>query len=96
MRLKQKLTVEDAEIIGLNALTFVAEDEARLGRFLALTGLSAEELRASAGETSTLRAVLEYLAGDESMLLVFAAAASLPPERIGAAISLLDGAGDRS
>lgn len=93
MRLKTKLTVEDAEIIGLKALAFLAEDEARFAKFLALTGLDPAELRSRAGETATLRAVLEYLASDESLLLVFAAGASLPPEHIGTAVTLLAAAG---
>ena len=82
-------TLEDAEIIGLRALAFLADDENRIGRFLALTGLSTEELRTQAGEASTLHAVLEHLAGDESLLLVFAAAAAIEPDRIGPALQVL-------
>lgn len=83
------MTLEEAEIIALRALAFLADDEARLRRFLALTGLSGPELRANAGDASTLSAVLEHLAGDESLLLVFAAEASFPPERIGLALQAL-------
>jgi len=90
MRSKNRLTLEDAEVIALKALTFLADDESRLGRFLALTGLSASELRMRAAESTMLHAVLEYLAGDESLLLVFAAEASLPPEQIGPALQLLE------
>ncbi len=89
MRSRYTLKLDEAEIIGLKALAFLAEDETRLGRFLALTGLTGAELSAQAGKPETLWAVLDHLAGDESMLLVFAAAASLPPERIGEAIELL-------
>lgn len=85
----KKITVEEAEVIGLKALAFLADDEARLGRFMALTGISADELRAHAGETGTICAVLEYMASDESLLLVFAAENNLPPERIGPALYLL-------
>jgi Protein of unknown function (DUF3572). len=95
MRLKTKLTVEDAEIIGLKALTFLAEDEGRLAKFLAFTGLDPADLRSRAGEPSILQAVLEYLASDESLLLVFAAGANLPPEHIGTAVTLLEAAGSR-
>lgn len=89
MRPRQGLTLEEAEIIGLKALAFLADDEARLGRFLALTGLSGPELRAKAGDAGTLAAVLEHLAGDESLLLVFAAVSSLPPEHVGPALQAL-------
>ena len=82
-------SLEEAEIIGLKALAFLADDEDRLGRFLTLTGLSAAGLRANAGAASTLCAVLEHLAGDESLLLVFTAEASLPPDAIGHALHVL-------
>ncbi|MCL4765885.1 MAG: DUF3572 family protein [Hyphomicrobiaceae bacterium] len=85
------VSLEEAEIIGLRALAFLAEDEARLDRFLALTGMSGAELRARTGDPGTLLAVLEHLAGDESLLLVFAAEAALPPERIGPALQVLAG-----
>ncbi len=87
----KRLSLEDAEVIGLKALGFLAEDEARLGRFLALTGLSVEELRQSAGSTGITSAVLEYITGDESLLLVFATSASLAPEMIPQALSVLSG-----
>lgn len=80
---------EEAEVIGLKALAFLAGDEARLGRFLALTGLTAAGLRENAGAPGTLAAVLEHLAGDESLLLVFTAEASLPPDAIGPALQVL-------
>lgn len=96
MRPRQGLTLEDAEIIGLKALAFLADDEARLGRFLALTGLSGPELRAKAGEAGTLAAVLEHLTGDESLLLVFAAEASLRPEQVTPALHALSGEAERS
>ncbi|HEX7075688.1 MAG TPA: DUF3572 family protein [Hyphomicrobiaceae bacterium] len=89
MRSAPQMPLEEAEVIGLKALAFLAEDEARLSRFLALTGLRGDELRARAADAATLWAVLNHLAGDESMLLVFAASASLPPERIGPALQLL-------
>ena len=89
MRSAPAMTLEEAEVIGLRALAFLAEDEARLSRFLALTGLTGEELSMRAADTATLCAVLDHLAGDESMLLVFTASASLPPERIGPASELL-------
>ena len=90
-RARTTMTLEDAEIIGLKALSFLANDEARISRFLALTGLSAGDLRAQAGEASMLQAVLEHLAGDESLLLVFAADAAVAPDRIGPALQVLSG-----
>ena len=41
-------TAEEAATLALAGLTFLAEDTARLGRFLSLTGIGPEELRAVA------------------------------------------------
>lgn len=93
---RPKVTVEEAEIIALKALTFLASDESRLRRFLDLTGLSAGELKATASEASTLSAVLDHLARDESLLLVFAAEASIEPEKVGPALDALSSMAERS
>ena len=59
--------IENAEAIGLAALVFLTEDEDRLGRFLSETGLSPDDLRASAGTREGLVAVLDHLLADESL-----------------------------
>ena len=73
---------EEAELLAIKALTFLAEDESRLTRFLQLTGLSPVALREAAGEPAMLRAVLEHLLGDETLLLTFAANAGCDPASI--------------
>jgi Protein of unknown function (DUF3572) len=78
-----------AETIALQGLAFLAEDQARIGRFLAATGFEAGELRARAGTLELNLAVLEHLAGDESLLLVFAASCGVAPESIAPAIARL-------
>jgi hypothetical protein len=83
---------ESAEAIALQGLTFLAEDAARMLRFLKLTGLELGEVRARAGTPELSLAVLEHLAGDESLLLVFAASRAVAPESVGRAIALLEGA----
>jgi Protein of unknown function (DUF3572) len=92
IRNKKTLSPDDAETIGVRALAFLAEEPERLARFLALTGIGPEDLRAMAGEPAFLAEVLTYLAQDESALLVFAASAALPPEDIIKAEQLLRGA----
>ena len=47
---------------GIAALAFLAEDEERLSRFLALSGLGPHNLREAAAQPTFLGAVLEYLA----------------------------------
>ena len=59
----------DAAIAGLG---FLADDPERLERFLALSGLGPHNLRQAAADPSFLGAVLDYLAGDERLLLAFA------------------------
>jgi hypothetical protein len=84
------MVADQAEIVALQALAFLAEDAQRLGGFLALTGLGPEELRAQAREARLLAAVLDHLLRDESQLLVFAANYGIAPELIGQAHAALE------
>jgi hypothetical protein len=79
---KALMTVNIAEAMGLDALTFLAEDDARIGRFLSLTGTGPAELRQAAGEPSMLAAVLDYVLQDESLLLVFTNTKGYAPEDV--------------
>jgi Protein of unknown function (DUF3572) len=92
---KKGMDFETAEAIGLTALAFVAEDGARLGQFLSLTGLSPDQLRNEANAPRTLQAVLDHLAEDESLLLVFAASTRCAPEQIEPARALLAAEAER-
>jgi hypothetical protein len=83
--------LERAQSIALAALVFLAEDESRLSRFLALTGIDIEQLRAGADTPQTLTAVLDHVMGDESLLLVFSASKAVPAEAIAPARALLAG-----
>jgi len=69
-----------AEIIALQALAFLASDDDWLGRFMALSGINGEGLKARAGEPELLAAVLDHVLGDESLLFLFCEDANLPPE----------------
>jgi hypothetical protein len=89
MKSSPAMDVDRAEGIALAGLTFLAEDGARLGRFLTLTGMDAGELKESAGARRTLLAVLEHLLADESLLLVFSASKGVPPQALAPAHSLL-------
>jgi hypothetical protein len=80
---------DEADAIALQGLAFLAEDEARMARFLAITGMDPAGLRDRVGTPELNRAVLEHLAGDESLLLVFAATSGIDPERIAPAIAAL-------
>jgi hypothetical protein len=82
---------EAAEALALQGLTFLAEDPGRMRRFLQLTGLEPAEVRARAGTTELLAAVLEHLSADESLLLVFAAGHGIAPQSIARALAVLEG-----
>ncbi|MCB1519552.1 MAG: DUF3572 domain-containing protein [Hyphomicrobiaceae bacterium] len=73
---------EAAETAALRGLGFLAGDPERLGRFLSLTGMGPAELRAGARDPAMLAGVLEYLLGDETLLLVFTSEAGIAPESI--------------
>lgn len=81
------------EALAITALTFLASDAERLGRFLSVTGLGPETLRQAAARPGFLVAVLDYLATDETLLLAFAANAGLAPEAVADAHRRLGGAG---
>ncbi len=79
------LTADEAELIALRALAWVAGDE-RLGpRLLALTGLDAATLRARAGTREVLGATLDFLAAHEADLVACAGSIGVAPTAIAAA-----------
>jgi hypothetical protein len=84
------MVADQAEVLALQALAFLAEDAQRLGNFLALTGLGPDELRAQAREPHLLAAVLDHLLRDENQLLVFAASYGVAPVLIGQAHAALE------
>jgi hypothetical protein len=79
----------DPDIIAIGALGFLAEDPARLSRFLDITGLNPATLREAAREPRFLASVLDYLMADESLMLAFAAHQGVSPETIAAASTAL-------
>jgi hypothetical protein len=84
---------EDAESVAIRALGFLAGDDSRMERFLALTGIGPGDIRAAAAEPGFLAAVLDHVASDESLLLAFAANAGLSPGSVAAARAALAGRG---
>jgi len=82
MRPKKTDSAEEAEITALKALGFLAADPERISRFMDLSGLDPDAIRASAGEPAFLGGLLDYLLADDSLLLIFAQEQDLNPERI--------------
>lgn len=73
---------DEAEALAIDALGFLAGEENRLAAFLLTTGLAPADLRRQAGSVEFLAAVLDFLAADESLLLVFASAQHIAPETV--------------
>ena len=78
-----KLRQERAEVLALQALAFIASDEDLLLRFIALTGMYVDGLRAVAAETGTLIAVMDFIMFDDSLIVRFAEFVNLGPEIAG-------------
>jgi hypothetical protein len=76
------LAAEVAEVLAIQALGFIAQDDERLGRFLAVTGIGPADIRAAARERHFLAGVLDYVTGDEELLVAFAGHAGVDPGTI--------------
>ena len=94
MRARQTLDRQAAENIAIKAVTLLTGDRERLARFLALTGLGPETIRAAAGSPGFLKAVLDHIAGNEDLLVSLADEMGTRPETIIEARRLLAGPGD--
>ena len=81
---------EVAEIVAIQALSFVAGDPERLGLFLAESGIGPETLRSSAADPRFLVRVLDFVMRDDSTVKAFAAASQLHPTNIAAAHQALN------
>ncbi len=68
--------------LAIAALTFIAGEPERMGRFLALTGIGPESIRDAAREPNFLLGVLDHLAGDEALLRAFADHSEIDPEDV--------------
>ncbi len=84
-----RLDFDAAEWVAIHGLSFLAGDTVRLGRFLSLTGVGPAEMAAARTDPAILASVLEYLLGDEPLLLEFAANQSLPAENVQVAWDIL-------
>jgi uncharacterized protein DUF3572 len=81
---------EVAEIVAIQALSFVAGDPERLGAFLAETGIGPETLRSAATDPHFLAGVLDFVLRDDATVKAFAAVSELDPATIAAAREVLD------
>jgi hypothetical protein len=83
--------VEGGREIAIEALAWLAADENRLERFLALSGLGPQNLRKAAADPRFLTAILDYLASNEALLIDFARDSRRTPEDVARAHAALLG-----
>ncbi len=69
-------------MLALAALGWILEDGDRAERFLSLTGLDPDTLRAGLGDPAVLGAVMEFLTNHEPDLLRCAEAMAVTPEEL--------------
>lgn len=80
---------ERADQLAVAAFEFLAAEPARIGRFLDVTGISVESIRAAVQEPRFLAGVLDYVTGDEPLLLDFSRQTGVDPNEIVAARDIL-------
>ena len=76
---------EVAEIVAIQALSFVAGDPERLGLFLAESGIGPDTLRSAAADPQFLAHVLDFVMRDDAMVKAFAEVSKLHPTNVAAA-----------
>ncbi len=83
-----------AESLAIAALSYLAGRPEELSRFLEITGVAPERIRAAAAQPGFLAAVLDHISSDESLLLSFAADGGFSPLSVGEASRTLGGVTD--
>ena len=76
---------EVAEIVAVQALSFIADDPERLGLFLAESGIGPDTLRTAAADPHFLASVLDFVLRDDATVKAFASVSQLHPTNIAAA-----------
>ncbi|MCF6445110.1 DUF3572 domain-containing protein [Nereida sp. MMG025] len=76
------ISADAAETLGIKALAWVIGDEELLPVFMGASGVSADDLRANAGDPQFLGSVLEFILMDDAWVIRFAEEAAIKPELV--------------
>jgi hypothetical protein len=79
---KERARREAAQSLAVAALSFLASEPEHLGGFLATTGIGPNEIREASSDPGFLGGVLDYLAGDEALLIAFARQQGIDPAEV--------------
>lgn len=88
------ISADSAETLTLKVLEWLVANDELLPVFLGASGASAEDLRVRAGESEFLTSVLDFLMLDDSWVIAFCDANSVPYELPGQAHAVLSGASE--
>lgn len=85
---------KSADVVALQALTWLVGNEELRPVFLGATGASLADLRARAADPELLASVLDFLLMDDAWIRAFCAEAALPGEAVMQARAALPGGAD--
>lgn len=83
--------MQDAELTAITALNWLINEPELMGRFLSLTGLTADTMREAASEPGFLGGVLAFLMNHEPTLTQFCSHSDIRPEDVSRAWKELGG-----
>jgi hypothetical protein len=89
--MKNQINLDDAHSLAINSLVFLSQDSELLSRFLALTGITADQIRAAAQEPGFLAGVLQFYLAHEPTLMRYCTETGTDPMAFQQALQLLPG-----
>jgi hypothetical protein len=85
------MKIEQAEMLAIQALSWLAADEDILSQFLTMTGAAPGDLRTRAAEPEFLGFVLDFIMRDDETILGFCHANNSAPDAVQQARATLGG-----
>ena len=89
--MRERMTQDRAETIAIDGLAFLAGLPEQIDRFLSLSGIDVSTLRTGAGNPDVLRAVLDFLLTDDTLVTGYCAEHELEPRDLHMAHRILAG-----
>ncbi|WP_226925846.1 DUF3572 domain-containing protein [Meridianimarinicoccus sp. MJW13] len=89
------MTREDAQVVALQAVGFLAGTDDLVSVFMGATGIGREDLVTGIDTPEVQAAVLDFVLMDDQWVLAFAEETGRPPETVALARAALPGGDDR-
>ena len=87
----KRIDLDGANDLAINSLVFLSQDSELLSRFLALTGITADQIRVAAQEPGFLAGVLQFYLAHEPTLMRYCNETETDPALFQQALRLLPG-----